>query len=124
MSQTSLLIAQITDTHLFAESDQCLLGLKTIESLRTVLNQVDALEQRPDLLLLTGDLSQDGSAESYQTLQELLIPLGIPAYWIPGNHDCPATMERVLKPSYRVPERESLISPQNPSRQADGVFCC
>jgi Icc protein len=95
-SPSSLLIAQITDTHLFADVHEDLLGLQTSRSLQAVIDQVNALERRPDLLLLTGDLSQDSTAKSYELLQEMLSPLAIPAYWVPGNHDCPKTMAQVL----------------------------
>ncbi len=90
-------VVQITDIHLFEHSNQRLLGLSTIESFQAVLEQVSALDPKPDLLLLTGDLSQDGKPESYKILQNLLLPLGIPTYWLPGNHDCFATMEPILK---------------------------
>lgn len=105
MSQSSLLIAQITDTHLFADANQRLLGLQTLESFQTVLDQVQVLPRQPDLLLLTGDLSQDGSAESYELLQDRLVPLGIPTYWIPGNHDDPTVMAQVLRRSPLSPEK-------------------
>jgi Icc protein len=98
-SPSSLLIAQITDTHLFADAKKKLLGLQTIESFQAVIEQVKALERQPDLLLLTGDLSQDGSVESYRVLQAMLSPLGIPAYWVPGNHDRPEVMAEVLTES-------------------------
>lgn len=93
----SLLVAQITDTHLFAKAENRLLGLQTIESFKTVLKQLRNLERKPDLILLTGDLSQDGSVESYTTLQTLLKPFNIPTYWVPGNHDVPEVMAQVLK---------------------------
>lgn len=96
MSEASLLVAQITDTHLFATPQQRLLGLPTEDSLQTVLQQIQALNPRPDLLLLTGDLSQDASAASYDRLQTLVCPLGIPTYWLPGNHDDPQVMTQVL----------------------------
>ncbi|EKQ69955.1 putative phosphohydrolase [Leptolyngbyaceae cyanobacterium JSC-12] len=96
MRESSLLVAQITDIHLFAESDKYLLGLKTQESFQAVLHQLKNLERQPDLLLLTGDLSQDGSAESYEALHTMLQPLGIPVYWVPGNHDKPSVMAKVL----------------------------
>ncbi|MFW2438175.1 MAG: metallophosphoesterase, partial [Arenicellales bacterium] len=38
-------------------------------------------------ILATGDLSQDGSVESYQIFYDIVKPLGVPVYWIPGNHD-------------------------------------
>jgi len=99
MADSSLLIAQITDTHLFNAPDQELLGVPTQDSLQTVLHEVKMLASQPDLLLLTGDLSQDGSVGSYQRLQDLVSPLGIPTYWIPGNHDEPEVMATVLTKS-------------------------
>jgi Icc protein len=59
---------------------------------------LDSIQQlpKPDLLLLTGDLSQDETTQSYQRLQERIAPLGIPAYWLPGNHDCLPLMEQIL----------------------------
>lgn len=99
MSQSSLLIAQITDTHLFANAGERLLGLQTAESLRAVLAEVKILKRQPDLLLLTGDLSQDGSGGSYELLQHMLESCDTPAYWIPGNHDNPDVMAQVLRRS-------------------------
>ncbi len=97
MSQASpFLIAQVTDIHLFANASEELLGLPTAQSFHAVLEQLQQLLPQPDILLLTGDLSQDESPESYQYLQDLLKPLGIPTYWLPGNHDQPAVMEQVL----------------------------
>ncbi len=92
-----LLVAQITDLHLFADSHQELLGMPTTESFQALLEQLSRLSPQPDLLLLTGDLSQDGTPQSYDRLQALLAPLGIPVYWLPGNHDAKQEdMERSL----------------------------
>lgn len=91
-----MLIAQITDTHLFADADQQLKGMATAASLAAVLQQVAQLQSPPEVLLLTGDLSQDETPESYQRLRDLVAPLHIPAYWLPGNHDQPALMEAWL----------------------------
>lgn len=91
-----LLVAQITDTHLFADESQELLGLPTVKSFNAVLDCLQGLQPQPDLLLLTGDLSQDETMESYYRLYQSLLPLEIPAYWLPGNHDVPSVMEQVL----------------------------
>lgn len=93
----SLLVAQITDMHLFAEVEQELLGLPTDRSLQVVLERLAELQPRPDILLLTGDLSQDRSCKSYQRLQDLLLPFNIPTYWLPGNHDSLPVMQQVLQ---------------------------
>lgn len=83
----ALLLVQITDSHLFAEADGCLLGMDTADSLSRVVAQVRAEQPRIDLLLATGDLSQDGSPASYRRFAELTAPLQAPARWLAGNHD-------------------------------------
>ena len=91
-----LLVAQITDMHLFAAIDRQLLDLPTNDSLQAVLERLAKLQPKPDILLLTGDLSQDGSHKSYQRLQNLLVPFEIPTYWLAGNHDNLPVMQQVL----------------------------
>jgi 3',5'-cyclic-AMP phosphodiesterase len=80
-----LLVAQLTDTHLFADEHQTMKDFATVQSFQAVLDQL--AQFRPDLLLLTGDLSQDETIASYQQLRDRLAPLQIPAYWLAGNHD-------------------------------------
>ncbi len=89
-----MLIAQVTDTHLFAAPEQALKQIQTADSLQVVLKRLLNLPSRPDCLLLTGDLSQDETPESYDRLVDLLAPLEIPAYWLPGNHDSLAIMQK------------------------------
>lgn len=102
---SSLLVAQVSDIHLFADASQRLLGLPTLESFQAIVAQLQALEPQPDLLLLTGDLSQDGRADAYELLQDLLSPLGIPTYWLPGNHDKAEVMAEVLVRSPFSPQK-------------------
>jgi Icc protein len=97
IENSSLLVAQITDTHLFAKVERTLLGLLTNNSFQAVLERISKLQPRPEILLLTGDLSQDESYESYQRLQDSLAPLKIPTYWLPGNHDSLPVMQQVLR---------------------------
>ncbi|WP_416670195.1 3',5'-cyclic-AMP phosphodiesterase [Egbenema bharatensis] len=95
-SPVSLRVAQITDTHLFADPEREMMGCVTARSLQAVLAQLQQVQPQPDVLLLTGDLSQDETTESYEQLQSHISALGIPAYWIPGNHDRPELMDQVL----------------------------
>lgn len=97
MNQVSpLSIAQVTDIHMFADEKQKLLGLSTIQSFQAVIERLQRLQPQPDLLLLTGDLSQDGTPKSYEYVQDVVSRLSTPTYWLPGNHDCVSTMEQVL----------------------------
>ncbi|WP_019582184.1 3',5'-cyclic-AMP phosphodiesterase [Pseudomonas mandelii] len=86
------LLVQLSDSHLFAEADTTLLGMNTRDSLQQVIELV--LKQQPqiDLMIATGDLSQDGTLESYQLFRDLTRQIDAPARWIPGNHDEPRIM--------------------------------
>ncbi|AHC33144.1 MULTISPECIES: 3',5'-cyclic-AMP phosphodiesterase [Pseudomonas] len=86
------LLVQLSDSHLFAEADAVLLGMNTRDSLQRVIDLVCEQQPRIDLLLATGDLSQDGTLASYQQFREMTAPFGVPARWIPGNHDEPQVM--------------------------------
>ena len=81
----SLLIAQITDCHLPADPQQKYRGINPHGNLKTLLKKVRRL--RPDLLLATGDLSEDGSKASYVAFQKCIKLLGVPVLALPGNHD-------------------------------------
>ncbi len=91
-----LRVAQLTDLHLFADPEKKMMGLATARSFQAVIAHLQQLEPQPDILLLTGDLSQDESPQSYEYLANVLRPLGIPTYWLPGNHDDLLVMERIL----------------------------
>ncbi|MEO1430779.1 MAG: 3',5'-cyclic-AMP phosphodiesterase [Cyanobacteria bacterium J06633_8] len=93
---STITIAQITDTHLFASEQKQFLGMPTTESFHAVIEGLKKLREELDLLLLTGDLSGDGTPQSYSNLQNLLSPLFLPSYWLPGNHDDFAIMNEVL----------------------------
>ena len=99
-------IVQITDTHLNAAAEGHLLGMQTLHSLQCVLDLVCLEPVSPHAMLMTGDLSQDGSIPSYQHLDRLLSRLEAPAFWLPGNHDVPENMSAVIKDT---PSTQRLI---------------
>lgn len=80
-------VLQLTDSHLFADEQGSLFGLNTRDSLRHVIALARREQPRVDLLLATGDLSQDGSEASYACFRQLTAPFGAQARWLPGNHD-------------------------------------
>jgi 3',5'-cyclic-AMP phosphodiesterase len=88
-------VVQLTDAHLFANPAGTLLGLNTRDSLRHVVAQVGREQPRVDLLLCTGDLSQDGSVASYEAFRELTGAFAVPTRWLPGNHDEAKVMAEV-----------------------------
>ncbi len=92
-----LLVAQVTDIHLTDDPQQLVMGVNTEASYRAILAELKALQPAPHLLLLTGDLTQDGSEPAYARLQQSLELLGIPAYCLPGNHDTVSIMAKELR---------------------------
>lgn len=87
---------QITDCHLFATDEGKLLGMDTQASLEAVMDKIHSEQDNYDFYLCTGDLSQDGSIESYQYLKDLLDKDGKEQFWIPGNHDYRPNMLEVV----------------------------
>ncbi|MBK8970630.1 MAG: 3',5'-cyclic-AMP phosphodiesterase [Hahellaceae bacterium] len=91
---SSIKVVQITDCHLRAEAHGALLGMKTLESLDAVLELVEREQESPDLVLLTGDLAQDGSEGAYQTLRARMGKrFDCPVIWFMGNHDNASAMQ-------------------------------
>ena len=88
-------VVQLTDAHLFADPAGSMLGLKTRDSLRHVVAQMRREQPLVDLLLCTGDLSQDASVASYEAFRELTAPFAAPTRWLPGNHDEARVMAQV-----------------------------
>lgn len=86
-------VVQFSDCHLFASTEGKLLGLNTDDSLNKVLDLIGKEQPVMDLLLATGDLSQDASVVSYRRLIEKLKRFpDVPCYWLEGNHDVTGPM--------------------------------
>lgn len=83
----ALKVLQITDTHLFGDPEKDLLGLNTRNSFRAILDSVKSDNQHFDLVVVTGDISQDDSPASYQAFADEIASLNKPVVWLPGNHD-------------------------------------
>lgn len=82
-----MLIVQITDCHVVEPGAMMADRVDSAAALRRVLAAIAMLEPRPDLLVATGDLVNDGRPEQYDHLQALLGDVDIPLVVVPGNHD-------------------------------------
>jgi 3',5'-cyclic AMP phosphodiesterase CpdA len=81
-----VLIAQISDLHVTV-SGGLVAGVDTAATLARCIVSICRMEPRPDVVLATGDLADNGTSGEYQRLRSLLAPLPMPVYLIPGNHD-------------------------------------
>jgi 3',5'-cyclic AMP phosphodiesterase CpdA len=82
-----MIIAQITDLHIGTEGSLAYGRYDTALSMSRCVDHLVRQRPAPDVVLATGDLVDAGSDEEYRRLQELLAPLRMPVYLIPGNHD-------------------------------------
>lgn len=81
-----MLLAQITDLHLgFDPNNPDEFNRQRFDS---ALRTLCALSPRPDLLLVTGDIADDGDdAASYARYRDALAELPFPVFSAMGNHD-------------------------------------
>jgi len=89
-------LLQITDCHLGSRPGEELLGLDTDESFCDVLKLL-RVQERPDLIVASGDISNDGGLQSYERFighVRQYFP-ETPLAWLPGNHDDPTNMDLV-----------------------------
>lgn len=95
---TSLRILHLTDAHLFGDDSRHYDRVDTREHLTRALEHVDHL--RFDLVVCSGDVSEDGTAESYRWLRETLgtwaRERGARVVYAMGNHDRRETFREVL----------------------------
>jgi len=85
--QDCVRLVQVTDTHLYADTADVLVGMNCEEGMQDVVALIQREEQQVAAVLCTGDISQDNSAASYLRFLQTVAGLGAPQYWIAGNHD-------------------------------------
>ncbi|MCF5598173.1 3',5'-cyclic-AMP phosphodiesterase [Pseudomonas syringae] len=94
---SSVLLVQLSDSHLFAVVAGALLGMSTRASLEKVVDRVLAEQPQVDLVVASGDISQDGSVESYEAFRRTSARIHAPVRWFAGNHDELPQMEYVAQ---------------------------
>ena len=84
-----MLIAQITDIHLGFEPENP--SEHNRRRLDAVLAALLSLDPAPDLLIVSGDLTESGTVASYKSVREALSVVPFPVIVAVGNHDVRAT---------------------------------
>ncbi|MCK0196706.1 phosphodiesterase [Ancylobacter sp. 6x-1] len=103
-----MLIAQLSDPHLRPAGrlyqrlvDSNALFAQAVAQLRTLV-------PAPDLVLLTGDVVEEGTAEDYAFARTLLAQLPAPLLVLPGNHDARAAFRAAFADHAHLPAQGSL----------------
>lgn len=119
-------LIQLSDCHLPRRPGTPYRGVDAHANLDLVLESVRAWS--PELILATGDLSEDASDEAYAWLARKLDELEVPVLVLPGNHDAPerlrehfpdTTVDAPLvhdTPHWRLVLLNSVIPGQVPGR--------
>jgi 3',5'-cyclic-AMP phosphodiesterase len=80
-------VAQISDLHISDDGVGTDLRYQTAEHLERLVERLNTMEPRPDIVVATGDLVDKAQPSEYQRLRAILLALEIPFYLICGNHD-------------------------------------
>jgi 3',5'-cyclic AMP phosphodiesterase CpdA len=92
-----MLIAQLSDTHIKPSGRLAYKRVDTSLMLSAAIDHLRQLPQTPDLIVITGDLVDEGSIEEYKILRQFLTDLPAPYLLIPGNHDDRDNMRAVFE---------------------------
>lgn len=83
-------IFQISDLHFQPENEQSAANLKK------VAESIKKQDVKPDILLITGDITHHQEYASYQAVFDLLKPLNVPVFCITGNNDSSSGLMKAL----------------------------
>jgi 3',5'-cyclic AMP phosphodiesterase CpdA len=106
------LLLQISDPHIGAEWN----GADPDECLLRAVEAILSLPDRPDALLVSGDLTDNGAPDEYGRLRELLAPLDLEPHVLPGNHDLRAPLREAFGLPGRGDEPVSHVVDLGPLR--------
>lgn len=96
MQASPTIVAQLTDPHIPPPGRLLAGRIDTPRMLAAAVSHVRALEPLPDLVVVSGDLTDTGHPEEYLHLAELLEPLDLSLVLLPGNHDDPTALAEVF----------------------------
>lgn len=83
-------LVQLSDFHIGADW----LDVDPVARLAATIDSVRALRFQRDGVLVTGDIAHHASDAEYEQVLELLAPLRVPLYVLPGNHDDRSSLHR------------------------------
>lgn len=93
-----MLLAQISDLHFRSEGRKLYEFIDINSRNAEVINKLNALTERPDAVVISGDIVNCGSPQEYQVARNVLRMLDYPLYVIPGNHDDKLNFLNAMRP--------------------------
>jgi 3',5'-cyclic AMP phosphodiesterase CpdA len=87
MTSSRIVIAQITDTHIRAPGRLTYRKIDTSSYLRAAVAFLASPPVPVDAVVHTGDLTDFATDDEYRHFRDIVAPLRVPFYALPGNHD-------------------------------------
>lgn len=103
-----MLIAQLSDLHVRPPGRLYKDVADSNRMLRDAIAHLHRLDRAPDLVLLTGDIVDEGRPEEYAHALALLSELRLPYLVMPGNHDDRAAFRQAFAGHAYLPVRGPL----------------
>jgi 3',5'-cyclic AMP phosphodiesterase CpdA len=100
-----MLLAQISDLHVRPAGTLYKNAVDSNALCALAIDHLNRLDPQPDLVLITGDLVEDGLDAEYAMLRSLLRALEAPCLLMPGNHDDRETLARHFTDHAYLPAR-------------------
>ncbi|WP_421994919.1 phosphodiesterase [Reyranella sp.] len=100
-----MLLAQISDLHVRPAGQRYKDAVDSNRMLAEAIAHLNGLDPRPELVLITGDLVDEGLDAEYEALWDLLAALEPPFLLMPGNHDDRETLVRHFPEHAYLPPR-------------------
>lgn len=79
-------IVHLSDIHM-TKNGEPIWGVDVKRSFDLAIDKISEMKQDIDAIIVSGDISDNGSIESYQYVDSAFRKIGVPTYCCPGNHD-------------------------------------
>lgn len=102
-------LIHITDTHILPPGEVLHGEVDSARHLKETVQQINRMRPLPDVVIITGDLVEHGDKVCYRHFVELIKPLKMPTFVLPGNHDNPQLMSEVFAATSHFPVSDSTF---------------
>ncbi|MFN2188987.1 MAG: metallophosphoesterase family protein [Candidatus Promineifilaceae bacterium] len=96
MTAESVYFVHISDTHIGTSKDFTRHGHATLPCAERVVELINTMPIQPHFVVHTGDVVADPQPRAYQQAATVFADLGVPIYYVNGNHDTAAYIRKYL----------------------------
>jgi len=105
-----MIIVQLTDLHIAYWDKKTCGHAPTAENLLLCVENINQLAPPADVVLVTGDITNEGGLEEAEQAASILSKLNCPFYIVPGNHDNRKILQSVFEKQVCPVNTEGFIN--------------